>query len=333
MPRNPQLSLLEHTRASRLRADARSEGHDPMPESASSRPPLHPACAAFAPLAEADLNALAADIKANGLIEPITMLAGMILDGRCRWDACRNAGVPVRIVHYDGSDPVGFVISRNLRRRHLDESQRAMVAARLATLADGQRQVGKFADVPTQAQAAERLKVSERSVRDARAVLDHASADLVARVDKGEVAVSKAAKIVRLPKRAREEPEPKPLTGEIVSTPVVIVETVLVRRSGETLCNPHAEGYAEQRAAAHKMIASLRSIREQIDDYDSGVFLAHLLGGGSRSFGSNDQREQTEVLEAIGFVARVLQRDLKRRGGLACIAPEMRTDDEDEQTN
>jgi hypothetical protein len=32
--------------------------------------------------------------------------------------------------------------------------QRAMVAAKLATLQDGQRQVGKFADVPTQAEAA-----------------------------------------------------------------------------------------------------------------------------------------------------------------------------------
>jgi hypothetical protein len=38
------------------------------------------------------------------------------------------------------------------RRRHLDESQRAVVAAKIATLQDGQRQVGQLADVPTQSE-------------------------------------------------------------------------------------------------------------------------------------------------------------------------------------
>jgi hypothetical protein len=235
------------------------------------------------------------------------MLDGMILDGRCRWDACKNAGVEPRIVQYQGSDPVGFVVSRNLKRRHLNEGQRAMIAARLATLADGQRQVGKFADVPTQAQAAERLKVSERSIRDARTVLDHGSPDLIAEVDKGEVAVSKAAKIVRSPPRARKAPKPEPLTGEIVSTAYALTVPIvtkqhkigpagpgLMRVETETLSDPRDEGHEQQVLAANGIIGSLSSIRDSVGEYHSGVFVGMVL--------ALRPRQQTEVLEAIGFV-------------------------------
>lgn len=55
--------------------------------------------------------------------------------------------------------------------RQLGESQRALVAARLARLKDGQRQVGKFADVLTQGEAAEKLNVSPRTVRHAAALI------------------------------------------------------------------------------------------------------------------------------------------------------------------
>ena len=91
---------------------------------------------------------------------------------------------------------MAFVVSLNLHRRHLDESQRAMVAGKLATLRDGQRAARAASiDAPsvTQTQAAELLNVSRKSVQRAREVLDHGTPELVAAVERGEVSVSAAA--------------------------------------------------------------------------------------------------------------------------------------------
>lgn len=77
-----------------------------------------------------------------------------------------------------------------------------MVAARIATLQDGERKVGKFADVPTQPQAAQMLNVSERTVRSARAVQSQGAPELVAAVETGKVSVSAAADVATLKRRA-----------------------------------------------------------------------------------------------------------------------------------
>ena len=77
---------------------------------------------------------LAADIKANGLQEPITIFEDAILDGVNRHKAYLIAGVEPTFVPYRGDDLWSFVLSANLHRRHLDASQRAMVATKLANI-------------------------------------------------------------------------------------------------------------------------------------------------------------------------------------------------------
>jgi hypothetical protein len=154
----------------------------------------------FPMLADDEAKALANDIFEHGLREPITLLEGKILDGRNRYIACLGAGVEPRFTSYSGDNPAAYVVSLNLKRRHMDESQRAMVAKKLATLEHGQRQTGKFAGVTTQAEAASMLNVSERSVRTAGAVIDKAVPEIVTAVEKGDVSVSAAARFAKQPK-------------------------------------------------------------------------------------------------------------------------------------
>ncbi len=90
------------------------------------------------PLLEGEaLDSLVDDIRANGLLEPITIHEGLILDGRNRYRACEAAGIEPQFLKFDGDDPLGFVLSLNVHRRHLSESQRGMVVAKLETLKHG----------------------------------------------------------------------------------------------------------------------------------------------------------------------------------------------------
>jgi N6-adenosine-specific RNA methylase IME4 len=88
----------------------------------------HPSADIFPMLGDRELNELAADIRAHGLREPIVLAAGAVLDGRNRLRACQLAGVQPQFRTYEGDHPTSYVISTNLKRRHLSASQRAAVA-------------------------------------------------------------------------------------------------------------------------------------------------------------------------------------------------------------
>jgi hypothetical protein len=152
----------------------------------------HPLADIFPRLDGDDLTALADDIRKNGLRQAIVTCEGMVLDGRNRLAACKIAGVEPRFKEFTGDDPLGYVISLNLTRRHMDASQRAMVAAKIATLKDGQRS-DRVQGVPI-GTASKMMNVSTRSVKRARKVIEKADPKLVTDVEQGKVSVTAAAK-------------------------------------------------------------------------------------------------------------------------------------------
>src|SRR5262245_27392343 len=104
---------------------------------------FHPLANKFRPLVGKDFEELVDDIKANGLREEIVLHDGMILDGRNRYRACREAGVEPRYRDFDGNDPAAFVISVNIHRRHLraDEKRPLIEAVIKAAPEKSNRQI------------------------------------------------------------------------------------------------------------------------------------------------------------------------------------------------
>ncbi len=168
------------------------------------------------PLDEEHLDELAGDIRKNGLQVRIETSGGKIIDGRRRYLACQKVGVQPRFNEVNLADPVAYVVSLNLHRRHLTPAQRSMCAARATELrakyADSakerqregqergrQKQKGIPENLPptdpgdTRDQLGEMFGVSGKSVDHAARVLKNAVPEVVKAVDEGRMAVSTAA--------------------------------------------------------------------------------------------------------------------------------------------
>jgi ParB-like chromosome segregation protein Spo0J len=165
----------------------------------------------FPLLDDAEIARLGADIRARGQEVPIMLHEGKILDGRNRYRACMVAEVEPRTEEYRGTDPLGYVVSHNLHRRHLTESQRGMVAAKLADLRKGapignanaaktNPPIGGFvSDTQTRNEAAGQLSVGTSTVDRAKKVRRDGVDVLVKAVEAGEVSVNAAWLVSNLP--------------------------------------------------------------------------------------------------------------------------------------
>lgn len=168
----------------------------------------HPLANLLPLLTQPELRDLADDIRANGLLAPVTLFEGKILDGRNRYRACKLAGVEPKFREFKGKDALAFVLSANVHRRHLSESQRAMIAARVATMERGRPQgEGEAGSKKATADAARELDVSPATVKRAKQVLREAPAADVAAVESGEKTVGQVV---------REMKERKPPAVEVL---------------------------------------------------------------------------------------------------------------------
>lgn len=182
---------------------------------------IHPAAELFPLMTAEELRGLIGDIKENGQREPVALWNGKLIDGRNRAIACEKLGLDLDCCELDpDTDPIKWVLSHNLHRRHLTPSQKAMVAVKLKELLEPEakeRKKRKPSDsvvekLPPQNgssksrdRAAAAVGISGKLVDAAEKVTKKGSMELQRAVTSGQVSVSRAAKIADAPKSKQAE--------------------------------------------------------------------------------------------------------------------------------
>lgn len=165
----------------------------------------HPLAKLFPPMGPYEYEELKADIARNGLREPIVLFKKYLLDGRNRLRACMEIGIRPDFVNYEGDDPLGFVASMNFHRRHLNLSQRAMIAAKLADSKPGGDRTKPQNCGLSHGRAAAQFKVSKRLVDLASALLNAVAAgqglELAEQVFSGGMSLHKAMRLLKQAQR------------------------------------------------------------------------------------------------------------------------------------
>lgn len=98
---------------------------------------VHPFARLIPLIGIGDLDRLTDDIRDRGVIEPLIMFEGKVLDGRNRLAVAAVTGSPVRLKNFDGTrdEARAFVWSANAARRHLTIPQIALAAERFGFVA------------------------------------------------------------------------------------------------------------------------------------------------------------------------------------------------------
>ena len=156
-------------------------------------------------MTEGEYADLKRDILAHGQLEAIKVYQGRIVDGRERYRVCMELGITPKMVVINAITGTvkELIVSLNAHRRHLTPSQKAMIAARLATSSVGTNQ--SSADVVKQDDAAAVCGVSVDSLQRAKAVLAFGNESLTEAVRDGRVEVANAANIAKVAAHVRRD--------------------------------------------------------------------------------------------------------------------------------
>jgi len=184
---------------------------------------FHEAANLFPMMSEDEFSALKKDIATNGLVEPIWMYDGKIIDGRNRYRACLETNVVPRFRQWNGDGSlVAFVISLNLQRRSLTSSQKATIAVQSLPMIEAEakeRQLSGLkqgAKMPVVQKVEQRTEPAKKSIEIAAEItgtnheyvasaknIQKSDPAMFKRIQNGEISIKRAKEEIK--KKDRKE--------------------------------------------------------------------------------------------------------------------------------
>src|SRR5437762_877557 len=92
----------------------------------------HPGADLVPPMRSREYSDLTEDVKQHGIAVPLDVNGNLVLDGRHRLQIAKSIGlaeVPVREVALGAENPISYILKMAVLRRHLNDDQRAALAA------------------------------------------------------------------------------------------------------------------------------------------------------------------------------------------------------------
>ena len=165
---------------------------------------IHPAAAKFPLMDGEEFKEFEEHILEQGLLEPIKLDSrGLVVDGRNRLRVCSKHKIQPRFEQLpEEVNVVEFIVGMNLRRRHLNPSQLALLAHELSEMELS----------ITQEQAAVATGASIRQVQRAAAVVRQSPPEVVDAVREGNLTLHKASREASKPAAGAATETPAPPT-------------------------------------------------------------------------------------------------------------------------
>jgi hypothetical protein len=286
---------------------------------------LHPFCTFFPRMTADEYQDLRRDLQLNGQIAPIYTYQGMILDGGNRYQALLELGMEPCFTEYKGDDPLGFVLSANIHRRHLTMAQKtAIVSATInwevAHPTHGTNLFKHGHDVLLSSTSTESdddcpfdeppipgyrledrmaLSGASRAYQHKADVVAQQDKDLLGKVIRGEVPLNTAYNAVK--------PPPKPTKRQQVRDMIARGPQAQEPAEGTQAPNPHAPEIDPEQDPKDAEILRLQDENEELREY---------------------LREHQHEVERIGKIVaeseplQAAEKEIKRLEGLLRIAKE-----------
>ena len=176
---------------------------------------VHPVADLFPIYSDEEFQAACQDVEKNGFHNSVKVTKeGVLLDGRNRIQIGYAIEKDPPLERMDIADPIAYIISENIIRRHLTPWEKVKIADNLAQMKNGgdrKSEEIRIRDrtVMTREEAAKMVGTRPQAISEARLIRDFAPQE-IEKLDRGETTLDAAAKVAAKNKKeslAKETPE------------------------------------------------------------------------------------------------------------------------------